>query len=65
MPQVVIAFFGVLKAGGAAVFMPPMTEPDDLVRQVKDVEATVLVTLTSWAGLAARSNARAACRMSC
>ncbi|HEY6072109.1 MAG TPA: alpha/beta fold hydrolase, partial [Anaerolineales bacterium] len=54
VPQVVIAFFGVLKVGSTAVFMPPMTEPDELVRQVKDVEAAVLVTLIGWAGLAER-----------
>jgi long-chain acyl-CoA synthetase len=31
-----------------------MTEPEELVNQVKSVEASVLVTLTSWAGLADR-----------
>ena len=54
VPQVVIGFYGVLKAGGTAVFMPPMTEPAELVRQVKEAEASVLVTLTNWAGLAAQ-----------
>lgn len=54
LPQMVIAFYGVLKAGGTAVFIPPMTEPAELERQVKDVEASVLVTLKDWAGLAAQ-----------
>ena len=54
VPQMVIGFFGVMKAGAAAVFIPPMTEPDEIVRQVKEAEAGVLVTLTPWAGLAGR-----------
>jgi long-chain acyl-CoA synthetase len=51
-PQMVIAFYGAMKAGLTAVFVPPMIEPDEVVRQVKDSEATVLVTLSMWAGLA-------------
>ena len=54
VPQVVIGYFGVLKAGAVAVFIPPMTEPEELIRQVREVEPSVLVTLTSWAGLAGR-----------
>ncbi len=51
-PQMVIGYYGVLKAGGTVVFIPPMTEPDELARQVKDTEASVLVTLATWSGLA-------------
>ncbi len=54
VPQMVIGFFGVMKAGGAAVFIPPMTEPEEIVRQVKEVDASVLVTLSLWAGLASQ-----------
>ena len=39
IPQVVIAFYGVLKAGAVAVFTPPMTDAEELTRQVKLVEA--------------------------
>jgi long-chain acyl-CoA synthetase len=46
LPQTVIAFFGVLKAGGVAVFTTPLSPVDELVRQVRDSGATVLVTLT-------------------
>jgi long-chain acyl-CoA synthetase len=53
-PQVVIGFYGTLKAGAAAVFIPPMIEPGEIVRQVKEAEASVLVTLSSWAGLGAK-----------
>ncbi len=52
IPQMVIAFFGTLKAGMTAVFIPPLTEPEELIRILKDVEASVLVTITPAAGLA-------------
>jgi long-chain acyl-CoA synthetase len=45
-PQLVIAFFGALKMGAVAVFTFPQTETSELVRQVKDCGATVLVTIT-------------------
>jgi long-chain acyl-CoA synthetase len=54
LPQVIISFFGVLKAGSVAVFIPPMTSPEELVQQVKSVDAAVLITLTTWSGLAAQ-----------
>ncbi|HQX17870.1 MAG TPA: alpha/beta fold hydrolase [Anaerolineales bacterium] len=52
IPQMVIGFYGAMKAGAAAVFVPPVIEPEEVVRQVKDSEASVLVTLSMWAGLA-------------
>lgn len=52
VPQMVIGFYGAMKAGAAAVFVPPVIEPEEVVRQVKDSEASVLVTLSMWAGLA-------------
>lgn len=52
VPQIVIGFFGTMKAGAAAVFIPPVIEPEEILRQVKDSEASVLVTLSMWAGLA-------------
>jgi len=54
LPQMVVGFYGTLKAGATAVFIPPMTEIEELIRQVKEVEAHVLVTLTPWAGIAAK-----------
>jgi len=41
-----------MKAGMTAVFVPPVIEPEEVVRQIKDSEASVLVTLSLWAGLA-------------
>jgi len=52
VPQMVIGFYGTLKTGGIVVFIPPLTDPEDLIRQVRASEASVLVTLTAWAGLA-------------
>lgn len=52
VPQMVIGFYGTMKAGATAVFVPPVIEPEEVVRQVKEAEASVLVTLGMWAGLA-------------
>ncbi|MEW6400663.1 MAG: alpha/beta fold hydrolase [Chloroflexota bacterium] len=52
IPQAVIAFYGIMKVGAVAVFTQPMTDAEELTRQVKDVEASALVTLNLWAGLA-------------
>jgi long-chain acyl-CoA synthetase len=52
VPQIVIGFYGTMKAGATAVFVPPVIEPDEVLRQVKDSDASVLVTLSMWAGLA-------------
>lgn len=52
VPQMVIGFYGTLKAGATAVFIPPVIEPEEVVRQAKEAEATVLITLSMWAGLA-------------
>ncbi|MDI6770688.1 MAG: alpha/beta fold hydrolase [Anaerolineales bacterium] len=52
VPQMVVGFYGTLKTGAVAVFIPPMTDPEELVRQVRESEASLLVTLTAWAGLA-------------
>lgn len=52
VPQMVIAYFGILKAGAIAVFTFPMTEPDELIRQMQDSGARILVTLTNFSSLA-------------
>lgn len=51
-PQMVIGFYGALKAGATVVLIPPMTEPEELARQVEEADASALVTLSIWAGLA-------------
>jgi long-chain acyl-CoA synthetase len=52
IPQSVIAFYGVIKAGAVVVFTPPLTDAEELTRQVKLVDASALVTLNLWAGMA-------------
>lgn len=52
LPQMVIGFFGTLKAGMVAVFTPPLIEPEELVNIIRSVEAGVLVTVKPAAGLA-------------
>jgi long-chain acyl-CoA synthetase len=48
LPQMVIAFYATLKAGGVAVFTLPTTEVEELIRQVNDSGASILVTLTQF-----------------
>jgi len=57
VPQTIIGFYGTLKAGGVVVLVPPTDQPDEMIRQVKDAEPTVLITLSQWAGLAERIRA--------
>ncbi|WKZ42011.1 MAG: alpha/beta fold hydrolase [Anaerolineales bacterium] len=52
VPQMVIGFYGALKAGAVVVLTPPVIEPEELIRQIKDTDASVLVTLSTWSGLA-------------
>lgn len=52
LPQMVIGYYGTLKAGAVAVLIPPVLEPDELTRLIKDVDASLLVTLSTWSGLA-------------
>ena len=52
LPQMVVGFYGAMKAGAVAVLVPPIIEPDEIVRQIKDSDASVLITLSIWAGLA-------------
>ncbi len=51
-PQMAIGFYGALKSGATVVLTPPMTQPEELARQIKEVDASALVTLSSWSGLA-------------
>lgn len=59
LPQMVIAFFGTLKAGMTAVFIPPLTEPEELIGIIREVEASMLVTIKPAAGLARQIQSRA------
>lgn len=58
IPQMVIGFFGVLKAGGVAVFTLPTTEPDELIRQVQDSGARMLVTVNQFEDIARKAKSQ-------
>ncbi len=45
IPQMVIAFYGVLLAGAVPVLTQPLTAPDELARQVRESGARMLVTV--------------------
>jgi len=46
LPQTVIAYYGALKMGAVVVFTTPLSDPEELARQVREANASVLVTLT-------------------
>lgn len=49
LPQWVIAFYGVLKAGGIVVSASPVAPMEEIAREVRDSGARVLITLTRFA----------------
>lgn len=55
LPQAVIGFFGILKAGGTVVFASPLSEPEELLRQIRDARAEALITLTQFADVGRRA----------
>jgi len=54
IPQCVIAFFGVLKAGAIVVIGSPLSNEDEIAYQLRDSEAKVLLTLTSYRDMVGR-----------
>lgn len=52
IPQAVIAFYGTLRAGCTAVFVPPLTDPEETLRQVQEAETSLAITLNLWIGMA-------------
>jgi long-chain acyl-CoA synthetase len=55
LPQLPVCFFGVMRAAAVAAFSTPLSEPDELLRQIRESGATVMVTLSQHAELAARA----------
>ncbi len=62
VPQLVIAFFGVLRLGGVVVMANPLAKGEEVARQAELAGAELLVTLTKFQETAvivkARSNVR-------
>ena len=54
VPQCVIGFFGVLKAGAVVVLASPLTTEEAIASHLKDSGARVLLTLTSYEDLVGR-----------
>jgi long-chain acyl-CoA synthetase len=54
VPQMIIGFWGTLKVGGVAIFLPPIDQIEETIRQIKDADPMVLVTINMWSGLAQR-----------
>jgi long-chain acyl-CoA synthetase len=53
-PQLVIGFFGTLKAGAAVVFIPPTIPVEEIVREAEEADATAVVALSAWSDVASR-----------
>ncbi len=61
-PQFIIAYYAVLKAGGVVVSTSPVNDRDEVLRQVVDSGAEVLITLTLYSETAREVKARAPLR---
>ncbi|MCL4299256.1 MAG: alpha/beta fold hydrolase [Anaerolineae bacterium] len=51
MPQMIVAYYGTLKAGGVVVLSHPEADAAQIVRQIQQTGARVLVTLAEFNGL--------------
>lgn len=57
LPQMVIAYFGILEAGAVAVFSHPITDEDELIRQINLTQTKVLITLRQFDKIISRLTA--------
>ncbi len=48
IPQLLIAFYGTLRAGGVVVLGSPLAQEAEIAEQLRDAGATVLVTLANY-----------------
>src|SRR5512140_160983 len=48
VPQFVIAYFGILKAGGVVVAVNPTYPPDEVITPVNDANIEIILTLTRF-----------------
>jgi long-chain acyl-CoA synthetase len=55
MPQMVVAFFATLKIGGVVVLPNPDADGAQIIEQIGQTQAKVLVTLKDFAGLAVQA----------
>jgi len=57
IPQYVIAFYGTLKAGAVVVLGSPLSNEEEIAYQLRDSDAQVLLTLTSYGAMVERIRA--------
>jgi long-chain acyl-CoA synthetase len=50
-PQLIIAYFGILKAGGVVVFTLPQSEPEEIVEHLRHSGAKIMVALSELAAV--------------
>src|SRR5690349_23049381 len=48
LPQFVIAYFGILKAGGVVVAVNPTYPPDEIITPVNDANIEIMFTLSRF-----------------
>jgi long-chain acyl-CoA synthetase len=58
MPQMIIAFYAVIKIGGVVVLPNPDAGAAQIIEQLQQTQAKVLVTLKDFAGLAVQAQKR-------
>lgn len=51
MPQMIVAYYGTLKSGGVVVMSNPEADAAQIVRQLNETGAKILVTLQDFSGL--------------
>lgn len=57
IPQTIIAYYGILRAGGVVVFTSPTNSEAEVIRQVEDSGAKVLIGLTHFGDMLRRVKA--------
>ena len=58
-PQWIIAFYGILKAGGTVVAASPAADEAEILREIKETDATILITLNRNQDMAKRVHVEA------
>jgi long-chain acyl-CoA synthetase len=51
MPQLIVAYYAIMKAGGVVVLPNPDAAADSIIRQVREVDAQFLITLDAFGEL--------------
>ena len=58
MPQLIIAYYAILKIGGVVVLSNPEADATTILHQLQETESKVLVTLANFAGMASTIQAQ-------